>query len=152
MRFNYWIVLSVATLLFTFGYFFLNPSYELSLEAKFHYAMGDYKTAQQKATKAFEMNQYNRMASTVMTQSQTAMKFVNYIDESKKYMQEIAEIASGDGVSDAQRAKVKMICEIMIESYKKIAPTVLTDEDLIKEAKDYNLKFKKLYDEITSKI
>jgi len=152
MRFNYWIVLSVVTLFFTAAYFFLNPSYELSLEAKFHYAMGDYKLAQQKATKAFEMNKYNRMASTVMTQSQTAMKFVKYIDESKKYMREIAEIASGEGVTDAERAKVKMMCEIMIESYKKIAPTVLTDEDLIKEAADYNLKFKKLYDEITAKI
>lgn len=152
MRFNYWIVASIATLIFTFAYFFLNPSYELSLEAKFHYAMGDYKTAQQKATKAFKMNKYNRMASMVMTQSQTAMKFVNYIDEAKKYMSEIAKIASGDGVSDADRAKVKMMCEIMIESYVKIAPTVLTDKELIQEASDYNQKFKKLYDEITPKI
>jgi len=92
------------------------------------------------------------MASMVMTQSQTAMKFVNYIDEAKKYMSEIAKIASGDGVSDADRAKVKMMCEIMIESYVKIAPTVLTDKELIQEASDYNQKFKKLYDEITPKI
>jgi len=152
MRFNnFWVLGSLATLVFTVAYFFLNPSYERSLEAKFHYAMGDYKQAQELATEAFEMNAYNRMASTIMTQSQTAMKFVNYIEESKKYMSEIAQIASGDGVSRGDRAKVKMICEIMIETHMKIAATVLTDKNLVKEAKEYNDKFKKLHDDITSR-
>jgi tetratricopeptide (TPR) repeat protein len=152
MRFNnYWLNATIVTILFTIGYFFLNPSYERSLEAKFYYTLGDYRQAQELATQAFEMNPYNRMASTVMTQSQTAMKFVNYIQESKKYMKEIAQIAGGNGVSDAQRAKVKMMCEIMIASHVKIAPTVLTDQDLIKEAQEYHDKFKKLHDEITSK-
>ncbi len=152
MRFNnIWLIASFVTLIFTVAYFFLNPSYERSLEARFHYAMGDYKQAQELATEAFKMNAYNRMASTVMTQSQTAMKFVNYIQESKKYMSEIAQIASGDGVSRADRAKVKMICEIMIASYIKIAATVLTDKDLIEEAKEYNDKFKKLHDDIVAR-
>ncbi|MEA1919427.1 MAG: hypothetical protein U9N52_06255 [Campylobacterota bacterium] len=152
MRFNnYWLNGTIITILFTVGYFFLNPSYERSLEAKFHYAMGDYKEAQALATEAFEMNAYNRMASTIMTQSQTAMKFVNYIEQSKRYMAQISQIASGDGVSDAQRAKVKMMCEIMMASHLKIAATVLTDKDLVEEANSYNQKFEKLHDEITSR-
>jgi len=153
MRFNnYWLNATIVTILFMIGYFYFNPSYERSLEAKFYYTLGDYKQAQELATQAFEMNSYNRMASTVMTQSQTAMKFVNYIQESKRYMDEIAKIASNDGVSDAQRVKVKMICEIMIASHVKIAPTVLTDHDLVKEAQEYRDKFQKLHDEITSKL
>lgn len=153
MRFNnYWLNGAIVTMLFTIGYFYFNPSYERSLEAKFYYTLGDYKQAQELATQAFDMNPYNRMASTVMTQSQTAMKFVNYIQESKKYMDEIAKIASSDGVSDAQRVKVKIMCEIMIASYVKIAPTVLTDKDLVKEAQEYRDKFQKLHDEIISKL
>jgi tetratricopeptide (TPR) repeat protein len=148
---NYWLIGTIGLIFFTIAYFFLNPSYERSLEAKFHYAMGDYKQAQELATEAFEMNAYNRMASTIMTQSQTAMKFVNYIEESKKYMNEIAKIASGDGVSRSDRAKVKIMCEIMIASHVKISATVLTDKDLIREAKEYNDKFKKLHDDITSR-
>ena len=152
MRFNnLWLLGSLVALVFTVGYFFLNPSYERSLEARFHYAMGDYRQAQALATEAFEMNAYNRMASTVMTQSQTAMKFVNYIEEAKEYMSKITQIASGDGVSRADRAKVKMMCEIMMESYIKIAATVLTDKELIEEAKEYNNKFKKLHDDITAR-
>ncbi|MEA3522461.1 MAG: hypothetical protein U9R50_05765 [Campylobacterota bacterium] len=148
---NYWLIATIATSVFTIAYFSFNPSYERSLEAKFHYMLGDYKQAQELATEAFEMNKYNRMASTIMTQSQTAMKFVNYIDEAKKYMSEIAVIASADGVSDAQRAKVKMICEIMIESHVKVTATVLTDKALVEEAKSYKEKFEKLHDEITSR-
>ncbi len=153
MRFNnFWVIATVATLIFTVAYFFLNPSYERSLEAKFYYTMGDYKQAQELATEAFEMDVYNRMASTIMTQSQTAMKFVNYINESKKYMSQIAEIASANGVSDAQRAKVKIICEIMIESHVKVTATVLTDKALVEEAQSYKEKFEKLHDEITSRV
>ena len=152
MRLNNWLIGVILTIIFTIAYFFLNPSYERSLEAKFYYTIGDYRQAQELATEAFEMNQYNRMASTIMTQSQTAMKFVNYIDESKKYMAEIAKIASGNGVSSSDRAKVKMICEIMIASHVKITSTVLTDKDLVIEAQNYRDKFQKLHDEITSKL
>ena len=152
MRLNNWLIGVILTIIFTIAYFFLNPSYERSLEAKFYYTIGDYKEAQSLATEAFDMNPYNRMASTVMTQSQTAMKFVNYIDESKKYMAEIAKIASGNGVSSSDRAKVKMICEIMIASHIKITATVLTDKSLVEEAQNYRDKFQKLHDEITSKL
>lgn len=152
MQLNNWLIGTITALLFTVAYFFLNPSYERSLEARFYYTIGNYKKAQTLATEAFDMNKYNKMAFTIMTQAQTAMKFVNYIDESKKYMAQIAQIASSNGVSDAQRAKVKMICEIMIESYVKVTATVLTDKALIKEAQEYRDKFQKLHDEIASRL
>ncbi len=152
MKLNNWLLVSIATIVFSISYIFLNPSYERSLEAKFYYTLGDYAQAQSLAVEAFKMDKYNRMASTIMTQSQTAMQFVKYIDESKKYMTQIAKIASTNGVSDANRAKVKMICEIMIASYVKLTATVLTDKNLVQEAKDYRDKFQKLYDEITSKL
>ncbi len=149
MRFNYWLIAAVATVLFTAGYFFFNPSYERSLEAKFYYMIGDYNEAHRLASEAFERNAYNRMASTIMAQSQTAMKFVDYIEESKRYMARITEIAAQEGVGDAERTRIKMMCEIMIDSYVRISATVVTDEALVNEATHYRDKFQKLYDEIT---
>lgn len=149
MRFNFWVVVMVLTVIFTAGYFLLNPSYERSLEAKVYYVMGEYHQAHRLASEAFELNPYNRMASTIMTQSQTAMKFVDYIEEAKLYMGKITDIAKGDGVSDAQRARIRLMCEIMIESFEKISATVVTDKELVQEATNYRDKFKKLHDEIT---
>ena len=148
MRFNFWIIAITATVLFTAGYFLFNPSYERSLEAKFYYVVGDYHQSYRLASEAFELNAYNRMASTIMTQSQTAMKFVDYIKEAKSYMAKISKTAQSEGVSDAERARIKMMCEIMIESYEKISATVVTDKALVEEATMYRDKFKKLHHEI----
>jgi len=151
MRWNNWYLFTAGVVVLTIGYFLFNPSYERSLEAKFYYTLGEYRQAEILATEAFELNPYNRMASTIMTQSQTAMKFVNYIEESKKYMQQISAIANGEGVSSAERSKVKLICEVMIDSYAKISATVVTDTALVEEAASYHEKFKKLHEKIAKK-
>jgi len=129
-------------------YFLINPSYEKSLEAKYYYEMGDYKRAYKLANEAFSMDVYNRMASTIMAQSKTSMKYKSYIDEAKAYMQEINQIASKESISDADRAKIKMMSEIMVDSYKKLAPSVITDNDLVKEAAKYYENFEKLLEKV----
>lgn len=53
-----------------------NPSYQKSLEARFYYTIGDYNKAYNLAKEAFEQDLYNRMASAVMIQPQTALKTV----------------------------------------------------------------------------
>ena len=129
-------------------YFLINPSYEKSLEAKYYYEMGDYKRAYKLANEAFSMDVYNRMASTIMAQSKTSMKYKSYIDQAKAYMQEINKIASKESISDADRAKIKMMSEIMVDSYKKLAPSVITDNDLVKEAAKYYENFEKLLEKV----
>ncbi|DAB27654.1 MAG: hypothetical protein A2513_09875 [Sulfurimonas sp. RIFOXYD12_FULL_33_39] len=136
-------------MLFIMGiYFLINPSYEKSLKAKYYYEMGDYKEAYTLAKDAFAIDKYNRMASTVMTQSQTSLKYVNYIEDAKIYMKSIDEIALHVSISDIDKAKIKMICNIMLSAYVKLAPSVITDKELILEAEQYYKKFEKLLEKV----
>jgi len=129
-------------------YFLINPSYEKSLEAKYYYETGSYEKAYELANEAFSMDVYNRMASTIMAQSKTSLKYVKYIDQAKKYMQQINDIAAQQNISDADRAKIKMMSEIMVDSYVKLAPSVITDRALVKEAATYHKNFEQLLEKV----
>lgn len=145
MRSKYFVTLLAALFIFAMAvYFIVNPSYEKSLKAKYYYETGDYKTAYALAKEAFAIDIYNRMASTVMAQSQIALKYYDYVEDAKKYMKEIDAIALHKNITSGDRAKIKMICNIMIDAYVKLAPSVITDEALVKEAKEYYEKFEKL--------
>ena len=125
-------------------YFTLHPSYERSLEAKFYYETGEYDKAYTLAKEAFELDPYNKMAATVMTQSQFALRYVNYIKDAKRYIKEIEALVQEGPIDEAKRAKIRTIADIMVEAYNKLAPSVVVDEELIKEAKEYHDKFEKL--------
>jgi len=130
-------------------YFLINPSYQKSIEAKYYYETGSYKEAYMLANEAFSIDVYNRMASTIMAQSKTSLRYVAYINDAKKYMKKIDAIAKHDILSDADKAKMKMICEIMIDSYIKLAPSVITDNSLVKESASYYKNFEKLLEKVT---
>ncbi len=140
--------LAVLLVLIMGGYFLSNPSYEKSVKAKYYYEMGDYKEALTLSKEAFSLDVYNRMASTIMAQSITSMKYTAYLDDAKKYMKQINGIAAQDSISNADRAKIRLICEIMISSYIKLAPSVVTDKDLVKDASNYYLGFEKLLEKV----
>jgi len=127
----------------------INPSYEKSLKAKFYYETGEYKEALSLAKEAFSQDLYNRMASTIMAQSLISLKYVSYNEDAKKYMQTINDIAIKDNITDADKAKIRTICEIMIKSYIKLSPSVITDSDLVKQAAKYNKDFEKLLEKVT---
>ncbi|WP_415397596.1 hypothetical protein [Sulfurimonas sp. CS5] len=130
------------------GYFLMNPSYERSLKAKYYYEVGDYKEALVLAKEAFSMDVYNRMASTIMAQSITSLKYVSYIEDAKKYMYDINKIATHDVISGADKAKIRTICNIMISAYVKLAPSVVTDRELVDDAARYNNDFEKLLEKV----
>ncbi len=133
-------------------YFFINPSYEKSIKAKYYYETGDYSQALTLAKEAFSIDAYNRMASTVMAQSITSLKYTSYIEDAKKYMQEINAIAGHEYITDADKAKIKLICRIMLSAYIKLAPSVVTDKSLVQEAAHYYQKFEKLLEQVTQEI
>ena len=144
------LIPSLATgLLFSMGlYFLVNPSYEKSLKAKYYYETGEYKQAYSLAKEAFSLDVYNRMASTIMAQSNTSLKYVDYIEMAKKYMIQIDEIALHADISDPDKAKIRLICEIMISSYIKLAPSVITDVELVKQSSTYYNNFEKLLEKV----
>lgn len=150
MKSRLFVVIVAASMLFVMVvYFIINPSYEKSLRAKYYYEVGEYEEAYTLAKEAFSVDAYNRMAATVMAQSQISLKYVGYIEDAKKYMSSIDEIAKHKQISDADRAKIKMMCSIMIGSYVKLAPSVITDEELVQEAAAYHAKFEKLLEKVT---
>jgi hypothetical protein len=141
--------IAIGFLLLMGLYFLINPSYERSIEAKYHYEMGHYEEAYTLANEAFSMDIYNRMASTIMAQSQTSLKYVAYINQAKDYMAQINEIATHENISDEERAKIKLMSEIVVNSYVKLAPSVITNNKLVKEAASYNAQFEKLLEKVT---
>ncbi|MFT7861026.1 MAG: hypothetical protein ABXS93_08815 [Sulfurimonas sp.] len=145
---NFFIFITVFLLAFMVLFFTTNPSYEKSLEAKYHYEMGDYTKAYNLAKEAFSEDVYNRMASTIMAQSRTSMKYEKYIKESKEYLRVINEIIAQDNIDEAQRSKIKLMSEIMVESYVKLAPSVITDKTLVQEASRYHEQFEKILDKV----
>jgi tetratricopeptide (TPR) repeat protein len=141
-------LIAFALIVVMFLYFLINPSYEKSLEAKYYFEIGNYEKAYTLANEAFSMDIYNRMASTIMAQSKTSLKYQKYINNAKKYLREINEIASQDTISDADRAKIKMMSEIMVDSYTKLAPSVITNKALVEEAANYYKNFEQLLEKV----
>lgn len=149
MNYKYSIPAIAVALLLAMGlYFLLNPSYEKSLKAKYYFEIGEYSESLELSREAFSMDVYNRMASTIMAQSITSLKYVSYINDGKKYMSEINEIATHEDILDADKAKIRLICNIMVDSYIKLAPSVITDKDLVDNAANYYHGFEKLLEKV----
>jgi len=139
---------AVLTLLLMASYFIVNPSYEKSIKAKYYFEIGEYTEAYSLAQEAFSIDVYNRMAATIMAQSKTSMRYVDYNKQAKKYMKQINEIALHENISESDKAKIRLICEIMIGSYTKLAPSIITDRELVRETADYYHKFEKLLEKV----
>ena len=69
--------------------------------------------------------------------------------EAKYYLSQINEIAKDDSISNAEHAKMKLMSEIMLGSYVKLAPSIITDSELVKEAKKYHDDFEILLEKVT---
>ena len=141
--------IAIFLLLVMAGYFLVNPSYQKSIQAKYYYEMGDYNEAYTLANEAFSIDVYNRMASTVMAQSKTSLKYVEYIKMAKDYMIKINEIAKHESITDADKAKIRIMCQIMIDSYVKLAPSVITDTELVQDAAYHHKNFEQLLEKVT---
>ena len=149
MKTKYTFPLIATTLIAIMAiYFLINPSYEKSLEAKYYYEIGEYKEAYSLAQDAFSMDVYNRMAATIMAQSTIALKYVEYITQAKEYLKQINEMATQESISSADRARIKLMSEIVTEKYPSLAPSIITDTELVKEAKQYHDDFDKLLEKV----
>ncbi|QOY54269.1 hypothetical protein HUE87_10365 [Candidatus Sulfurimonas marisnigri] len=133
------------------GFYLLSPSYEKSLKAKYYYEVSDYKEAYNLAKEAFSLDVYNRMAATIMAQSQNSLRYVRYNDDAKKYTKVIDEIALHEDISDSDKAKIRMICNIMISAYIKLAPSVITDKELVAQSAKYYDMFEKLLEKVNKR-
>ena len=142
-------LIAFGTVGFMAVYFIINPSYQKSIQAKYYFEMADYKEAYSLANEAFSLDVYNRMASTIMAQSKTSLLYVDYIEQAKQYMLEINNIAKKEEISTADRARIKIMSEIVVDSYVKLAPSIITDKELVQNAANHHDEFEKLLDKVT---
>lgn len=125
-----------------------NPSYEKAFEAKWYYLTGDYDTALKLAQEAYAEDPYNRMALTMLNRAKTAKIYEDYIKEGENYFKTIESIARRKPISEADRIRIKIMCEVMIARYETLPNTPLSDPELKREAETIYNKFKELYDSL----
>jgi tetratricopeptide (TPR) repeat protein len=144
--------LFIAISIFIFGiwffFFAFSESYKLSLEARVKYFMGEYEEARVLAREAFELDPYNKMAFSVLAQSKISAQLLDYIEDSKRYLKKIEMLSSKGNFSQSDKVKIKFYCEIQLQKYKKLSPTVMTDKKLYKACTKQYKKFKKIYEEL----
>ncbi len=128
-----------------------SSSYTKSIKARYKYMVGDYESARRLAREAFDEDPYNRMAISILAQSKISIQIADYINDAKNYLAKIKKITQKKVITPSDKAKIKMMCEVIIGRYPKLAPTVMTDKALVEEAKKYYLEFKKIYDELFQK-
>lgn len=146
---KFYVILFAGVLLVgSFYYITLNSSYKNSIQARVYYFLGNYESAYALAEKAYASDHYNKMAFSVMVQSKISKKFTSYIEEGNAYLKKIDEISSKENFSEADRIRIKMMCEIMIGSYDELVPTVLTDKVLVENSQKMQKKFKQLFEEL----
>ena len=126
----------------------LSPSYKNALGAKFYYEMGDYETAYKLSKSAYHKDIYNKLAHTVMVQSEISQKYALYIARSNGYLENIQKISKSSKVSKVNLDKIRMMCDIAVSDYAELKPSNLTDSDLQEEAKRIKDKFLTLQKEL----
>ncbi|WP_314040183.1 hypothetical protein [Campylobacter showae] len=126
----------------------LSPSYKNALGAKFYYEMGDYETAYKLSKSAYHKDIYNKLAHTVMVQSEISQKYALYIARSNGYLENIQKISKSGKVSKINLDKIRMMCDIAVSDYAELKPSNLTDSDLQEEAKRIKDKFLTLQKEL----
>ena len=126
----------------------LSPSYKNALGAKFYYEMGDYETAYKLSKSAYHKDIYNKLAHTVMVQSEISQKYALYIARSNNYLENIQKISKSGKVSKVNLDKIRMMCDIAVSDYAELKPSNLTDSDLQEEAKRIKDKFLTLQKEL----
>ncbi|MBN2964683.1 hypothetical protein JWV37_07815 [Sulfurospirillum sp. T05] len=144
------VVMAGAILLLALSalFFALNSSYQDSIQGRVYYFLGDYAKANALSASAYAKDSYNKMAFTVLTQSTIALKYEAYITQGNQYLAQIDAISTKTEVSDADRSRIKLMCEIMIDGYTALSPTPLTDEGLQERAAVVYKKFKQLHKEL----
>jgi hypothetical protein len=142
----------VLTMLSLGGLFFLSSnSYQDSFQARMYYFLGDYEQSYALAKRAYEKDVYNKMAFTVLTQSDIALQYEAYINEGNSYLEIINALSTKDRVSESDRGRIKMMSEIMIDGFSALPSSKLTEKDLKQSAVTMREKFEALYRELFGK-
>lgn len=132
-----------------FGAFFLyfNKSYELSFKAKFYYSISNYQKAYELAKQAYELDWKNKMADGVLKQSILALEYESYLGLALDYKNRIKAMSEA-GISKADKARIELMCDVMINSFLNLKTSATLPSELSKRAAKARDDFLKLKNEL----
>ena len=142
------VALASAILIACWTFFAINGSYQEALKSRFYYEIGNYQKAHELALIAYEKDIYNKMAHTVMTQSEISLKYVKFIKDANEYLERISKLSEKEEISKIDANRIRLMCEIVLEDFSRLKPSNLTDKGLQNEAKEAKDKFAKLKKEL----
>jgi len=132
-------------------FFFSSSSYQNSFQARMYYFLGDYEQAYALAKRAYDEDVYNKMAFTVLTQSDIALQYEAYIYEGNSYLDIINTMSTKESISEADRSRIKIMSEIMIDGFLALPSSKLTEKGLKESAQTMREKFRALHRELFGK-
>ena len=136
------LIIFVAVVLSASIYYFsTNPSYQDSIQARVYYYLGNYSEAYKFAKRAYVEDSYNKMANTIMVQSAIAKEYEEYIGQGSSYLKKIREISAKKDYNEADRARIRMMCDIMINSFDNITYSDLIQKSLVKRTRETKNEF-----------
>ncbi|MBR8462067.1 hypothetical protein KDD93_04395 [Campylobacter sp. faydin G-24] len=144
---NLAVIISISIIIFGWLFLEINGSYQLSFKAKFYYEIGNFQRSLELSQRAFELDKYNKMANTLLNQSRLAIKFSEYISLGDEYLSRIKSI-SQNKVTNADRERIRLMCDVMIEGYDELKSSPLLDDELKSKALRMRDNFIKLKNEL----
>lgn len=141
------IFLAAITLLLGWLFFATNSSYQLSFKARFYYEIGEYERARELSSEAVRLDIYNKMAQTILNQSQISIKISDYIKDGESYLERIEQMGR-NGVSNADRERIRLMCEVMIDGFLQLPNSPLVKDNLKERAKTIREDFVRLKKEL----
>jgi hypothetical protein len=135
------VVIAIIILAIPFGFYATSSSYQDAMKSKFYYEISNYSKAYEFAKIAYEKDNYNKMAYTVLVQSKISMRYTNYIKQAEEYLEKITKLSKKQTVGKDELARIKLMCEIMIDDFNNLSPSKLTNQKLQDDAKNMRDKF-----------
>lgn len=141
------VFIFIFVVLFSAFFFYTDGSYQLSFKSKFYYSISNYKESYELASKAAKLDWKNKMAASLLVKSEIALKYEDYIQQGMDYIQSIGKMSQA-GISNEDKGRINLMCDIMIEQFDAIVGKAHAPEDLLLKATQIRDNFKRVKSEL----
>ena len=131
-----------------FSYLEYNPSYKLSIEARYYYAIGDYELAYDLANQALIIREYNTMAFHIKNRRGLTLEMINFNQEAEDFFKKIKTLVQQKPLKKPNKVRIKMMSEIILSKYETLSFSLVEDDEVKNKAKKYFKEFKTIHDKI----
>jgi len=144
----------VVTIIFGLlvGYLQFNPSYKLSIEAKYYYTIGEYEIAYQIAEKSLRIREYNTMALHIKTRSGATLEVISFNLEAREFLAKIKVIISKTEIGRNDKLRTKMMSDVIISKYYNLKFPMVEDEKIQNLALKFFRKFQKINKQVINSL